>query len=330
MSKLFRLGLLSFSLALAGSPLAASSYLFYLEAQGVAGYSSAAQKAVFYSLSPKEAMQKPSLGFDYVQRFSDEYGDTGVLSLQVRLTVNAQGGTTLEPQVYNGFLKLKLGFVDLWAGHNRPRFGLSADLDNHALLLQGLSMRGFGFDRDWGVGLERDLAWGQAGLSLTSGSGMPFYLKGNYFLAGRVSWGVLARHNLSLGFSAGLGKLLDVMGFTLLSETPRPFAAVGFDFTRLWNNLESRVEVMAGRMAGQPAYALFWRVGIGFLEENRLKLEVQPMVIRKEGQTRALLAAGVSFPAAEDWTLRGMVHYDRESRDTLFVLQVYFYKGVRF
>jgi hypothetical protein len=244
--------------------------------------------------------------------------------------VNAQGGPILEPQIYNGFLKLKLGIVDLWVGHNRPRFGLAADFDNHALLLQGLSMRGFGFDRDWGAGLERDLAWGQAGLSLTSGSGMPFYLKGNYFLAGRVSWGILARHNLSLGFSAGWGRILEVMGTRLMSDTPRPFAAAGLDFTRQWNNLESRLEVLAGRMAGQPASALFWRLGVGFLEENRLKLEVQPLVFRKEGQTRTLLSAGVSFVAAEDWTLRGMIQYDRESRDTLFVVQAYFYKGIRF
>ncbi|MGB9005203.1 MAG: hypothetical protein WCB96_05725 [Candidatus Aminicenantales bacterium] len=328
MSKTLRLGFLL--LALAASPLAASSYLFYLEAQGLAGYSSATHKAVFYSSSPEEAMQKPSLGFDYVQRFSDEYGDTGVLSLQFRLTANIEGGPTLEPQVYNGFLKLKLGLLDLWAGHNRPRFGLSADMDNHGLLLQALSMNGFGFDRDWGVGLEKDLAWGQAGLSLTSGSGMALYLKGNYFMAARVSLGILARDNLSLGFSAGFGKLLDVMGINLLSERPRPLAAAGVDFTRFWNNLESRLEFMAGRLAGQPAYALFWRVGAGFLEENRLKLEVQPIVFRKEGLTRVLLSAGASFPIAEDWTLRGMVQYDRESKEVLFVLQVYFYKGLRF
>jgi hypothetical protein len=327
-SKTLRLGFLL--LALAASPLAASSYLFYLEAQGLAGYSSATHKAVFYSSSPEEAMQKPSLGFDYVQRFSDEYGDRGVLSLQFRLTANIEGGPTLEAQVYNGFLKLKLGLLDLWAGHNRPRFGLSAGIDNHGLLLQALSMNGFGFDRDWGVGLEKDLAWGQAGLSLTSGSGMALYLKGNYFMAARVSWGILARDNLSLGFSAGFGKLLEVMGINLLSETPRPFAAAGVDFTRFWNNLESRLEVMAGRLAGQPAYALFWRVGAGFLAENRLKLEVQPIVFRKEGLTRVLLSAGASFLVAEDWTLRGMVQYDRESKEVLFVLQVYFYKGLRF
>jgi len=330
MSKPFRLGALGLFLTLAGLPLAASNYLFYLEAQGVAGYAAAASKAVFYSQSPEEAMQKPSLGFDYVQRFSGEYGDKAVLAVQFRLALRPEPSPALEPQVYNAFFKLKLGFLDFWAGHNRPRFGLAADLDSHGLLLQPLSMWGFGFDRDWGVGWERDLAWGQAGMSLTSGSGMPLYLKGNYFLAARISWGVLARANWSLGIFAGWGKLLEVMGFTLMSETPRPFAAVGADFTRLWNNLESRVEVMAGRLAGRPAYALFWRLGAGLLEESRLKLEFQPMLFSKEGQARMLVSAGISYAAAADWTLRGMVQYDRESKETLFVLQAYFYRGVRF
>jgi len=330
MSKRFRLGVLGLLLTLAGSPLAASNHLFYLEAQGVAGYSASASKTIFYSQSPEEAMQKPSLGFDYVQRFSGEYGDWAVLAVQFRLAINAGPKPTLEPQVYNAFLRLKLGFVALWAGHNRPRFGLAADLDSHSLLLQPLPMNGFGFDRDWGLGLERDFSWGQGGLSLTSGSGMPLHLKGNYFIAGRITRGVLARDNLSLGFSVGWGRILEVMGTHLMSDTPRPFAAAGLDFTRLWNNLESRLEVLAGKMAGQPAYALFWRAGVGFFEENRLKIEIQPVVLRKEGRTQVLLSAGVSFLAGADWTLRGMVHFNRETGDRLYVFQVYYYKGIRF
>jgi hypothetical protein len=67
--------------------ISAQSSLFYLEAQGIAGYSSSRDKWIFYSLHPEEAMQKPSLGFDYLQHFSRETGDFAVLAVQARLAL---------------------------------------------------------------------------------------------------------------------------------------------------------------------------------------------------------------------------------------------------
>ncbi|MGD0784131.1 MAG: hypothetical protein ABSA30_14880, partial [Candidatus Aminicenantales bacterium] len=69
--------------------LRAQSYLFYLELQGIGGYSTAAGKVIYYSQEPLEAMQKPGLGFDYVQRFSGGSGDFAVLAVQGRLAWNA-------------------------------------------------------------------------------------------------------------------------------------------------------------------------------------------------------------------------------------------------
>jgi hypothetical protein len=126
----------------------AKSYLFYLEAQGVAGYSSALKKGILYSLSQEDAMQKPSLGFDYIQRISGETRDYGALALQVRLAYNNEGSKKIELQVYNAYLRYKAGFSDLWIGHNRPAMGLSSTLDSHGLLLPTLAMTGFGFDRE--------------------------------------------------------------------------------------------------------------------------------------------------------------------------------------
>jgi len=168
----------------AALPLKAQSYLFYLELQGVGGYSTAAKKLVYYSQEQLEVMQKPSLGFDYIQRFSGESGDFAILAVQGRLAWNAAEGKTLEPQLYNAYLKFKLKPFDLWIGHERPSFGLASVLDSHGLLLQPLDMRGYGFDRDWGVGAQRDYRWGSAAASLTAGSGMPLYFKGNYLAAG--------------------------------------------------------------------------------------------------------------------------------------------------
>ncbi|MBM3312951.1 MAG: hypothetical protein FJY80_15760, partial [Candidatus Aminicenantes bacterium] len=208
MSRIFRIVLTTLLAASAALPVLGSGTLFFLEAQAVAGFSSAAGKTVFFSHHRDEAMQKPSLGFDYVRRFSDASGDRAVLAVQFRLAANEGGGPALEPQLYNAYLKLKVGPAGLWFGHNRPRFGLAADLDSHALLLQPLSMSGFGFDRDWGAGAERDFSWGRAGVSLTTGSGMPLAVGKSYFLAARMSLGVPERDNVSLGLSAGGGRVL--------------------------------------------------------------------------------------------------------------------------
>lgn len=317
---------------LAAPTLRASGYLFYFELQGVAGYSSAAKKTVFSSMSDMEAMQKPSLGFDYVQRFSGATGDIAVLAIQGRLALNAAEDSErrVEPQLYNAYLKIKAGFADIWVGHNRPKFGLAAFYDTHGHLLQPLSMRGYGFDRDWGLGVERDFAWGNAGASITTGSGMPLALHGNYFASTRVSLGVLERDNTSVGFSAGHGRLLDVMGMNVMSTMTTAFTMAGVDFSLLSNAWDHRAEFYAGSRGGRGEIAALWRIGRGFLEENRLRLEIQPAVIRAAGETHTQLGAGVAFLPHPDWTLRVLIARDGETRDTRVIFQAYYYKGIRF
>jgi len=321
-----------FLMALAALPILAfsSSFLFFLEVQGIAGWSSAAKKAVFYSMDQMEAMQKPSLGFDYVQRLSGAKGDWAVLAVQARLAVNAEGEKTLEPQLYNAYLKFKTRSVDIWIGHNRPKFGLSSYLDNHAQLLQPLSMNGFGFDRDWGIGLEHDFAGGNAGFSLTTGSGMPLLFKGNFLLAGRYSKGVLDQDNYTVGLSALFGKVLDVMGYHLLAEAPVQLALAGIDITWRRDNLEHRIEFMAGDRDKYGAFLLFWRTGLSLLEEGRLKIEAQPVFLIASQKTRIQFSVGATYLASADWTLRAMVTYDQEKKDSRIVFQVYYYKGIRF
>jgi hypothetical protein len=304
----------------------AGSYLLYLEAQAVGGYSWREDRAIFYSLSQEEAMQKPSLGFDYLQRFSTEAGDFGALAIQGRLAVNATGKSTLEPQFYNGYFKYKAGFADLWAGHNRPALGLSSYFDSHGLLLPTLAMLGFGFDRDWGVGLYRDLAWGNAGLSFTAGSGMPIHLKGNSLLSGRISRGILSQDNYNLGLSAAYGEVLETMGYHLLDPDPSELILGGLDFAYLWENLENRCEVLLGKRRGKATHALFWRAGINLWEEGRLRLEIQPIYWKIGGEWNYQLYGGISFQATADLALRASVRYDRQTNDQRLVFQVYYYK----
>ena len=90
----------------------AADHLLYFEAQGIIGYSSEINRAIFYSMNPDAVMQKPSLGFDYIQRFSGESGDVATFFLQGRLalTVDAENDNSvkLEPQIYNAYLRARM------------------------------------------------------------------------------------------------------------------------------------------------------------------------------------------------------------------------------
>jgi hypothetical protein len=314
--------------ALAAAGLRAQSTLFYLELQAVGAYSTASRAFELFSLMPEDVMQKPSLGFDFVKRFSGRSRDIGVLAVQARLAYDEEGDHPLQPQLYNAYFRLKAGFADIWAGHSRPALGLSYALDNHSLLLPAPAMLGYGFDRDWGVGLERDFSWGSAAASLTAGSGMPLYFKGNFLAAARVFKGVLARDNYSLGLSAAHGHILDTMGYALNDPEPFVWSAVSLDASYMWRNLENRAEVLLGRRDGAGMFLLFWRSGLALLEEARLKVEIQPALMRRAGAWDYSLGSGLTFLLNADLAGRFMVLYDHDRRDARFVVQLYYYKRV--
>jgi hypothetical protein len=304
----------------------AQGSLFYLEAQAVAGYSSASRDAIFYSMSQEDAMQKPSVGFDWLQRLSSESRDFGVLGLQARLAYNHEPDRELQLQLYNAWFRYKAGFANLWIGHDRPAFGLSSYFDTHGLLLPTLAMMGYGFDRDWGVGFSRDFTWGGLAGSLTTGSGMPLYFKGNHLASARVSKGVLEQQNYNLGFSAAYGDILETMGYELMSDEPVSFRMAALDLTYLWTRYESRLELVAEERMDDLVRALFWRFTINLLDENRLKLEAQPIVLTAEGELSISPSAGASYQATADLALRAMYQYADAHEDNRIVFQVYYYR----
>lgn len=301
--------------------LRAQSTLFFLELQAVGGYSTATDDFGLFSFMPDDTMQKPGLGFDLVQRFSAKTRDIGLLAVQARLAYDQEGQHKLEPQLYNAYLRFKPKFANIWIGHNRPAMGLASVLDNHALLLPDPTMFGSGFDRDWGVGLDRDFAWGGVAASLTAGSGMPLHLKGNYLAAARIFKGVLARDNYSFGLSASQGRILETM-----APDPLSWSAAGLDASYLWRNIENRAEVLFGRRAGAGMVLFFWRAGLALLEESRLKIEVQPVVMKTLGEWDYSLGSGLTYLLNADLAGRFMALYDHGRRDVRFVVQLYFYK----
>lgn len=300
--------------------------LIYAEAQALNGYSSAEDKAVYASKDARDVMQKPSLGFDLLHRFTSETGDLGAFALQARIAYDTQDDEKdAELQLYNAYFKYKAGFSDLWIGHNRPALGLSSYFDSHGLLLETIAMNGFGYDRDWGVGAYRDFEWGNAALSITTGSGMPLYFKGNYLASFRISRGVLVQDNYNTGISMAYGKSLETMGYNLMMDEPKETTLVGADGTWLWDNFETRVEIMGGRNREEDAKALFLRFGIHLLEEGRLALEIQPMYVKIGNVENTILSAGPAYQLTAEMTLRAMYQYDDERDDHRMIFQLYWY-----
>jgi len=310
------------------NPARAQSQLFYLEAQAVGGYSKTLDRGILYSMTQEDAMQKPSVGFDWIRRLSGETRDFGSVGLQVRLAYNHEPESKLELQVYNAYLRYKANFANLWAGHDRPAFGLSSYLDSHSLLLPTLAMMGYGFDRDWGAGVARDFGWGGVTASLTTGSGMPLYFRGNYLASARLSRGVLERDSWNLGLSAASGEMLETIGYELISDDPFEFHMGAMDGAWLWRRFESRVEIMAGRKMEHDSYAACLRLGMNLLAENRLKIEAQPVLMKMGEESSFSMHAGVSYQLTADLALRSLYRYDDENRDHTFIAQVYYYKRV--
>ncbi|MHB8772358.1 MAG: hypothetical protein ACYC7J_15295 [Syntrophales bacterium] len=323
-------------LALAGA--AQADYLLFFEAQGVAGYSSEVRRPIYYSQNPDAEMQKPSVGFDYLQRISGEAGDVATIALQGRLALTEDNppGTdygsrdnrhtyTLEPQIYNAFVKVKTPLSYLWVGHNRPAFGLSSYFDSHGQILRTLAIQGFGYDRDWGAGLYRDFAWGDVSASATTGTGMPVHFKGNYMTAARVSYGVQSRDNYNLGFSLGYGNTLDTMGYRLRDPEPRLMRLAGVDLTVLRDNLEHRFDLYAGRWLDQDTLAMSYRFGINLDQEGRFKIEAQPSYWKFGEEYDYEAALCFSSLLTADLTLRLAYTYGHNKDDHRFLLQLYYY-----
>ncbi len=272
-----------------------------------------------------DPMQKPSIGLDYIQRLTSDNGDWGMVALQARLAYDEKD--PVQPQLYNAYLKGKFPGVDVWVGHDRPAFGLSSFLDTHGTLLQTLDMEGLGFDRDWGAGLYSTYADGDMAFSLTTGSGMPLIAEGNYLADARFSLGVLERDNFSAGLSLSKGSLLDIMGYQRMSGTLIRQELAGLDASFNWLNYEFKAEAVGGDKDGLFTSGLLFRAGVNLLEENKLKLEVQPLFLANQGQADDLkLYSGITWVVTDDLTFRVVDVYDTQGNFNNIVAQLYLYR----
>ncbi|MDI6740120.1 MAG: hypothetical protein QME74_07130 [Candidatus Edwardsbacteria bacterium] len=333
--------LIAMALLIAGYAQA-SDRLLYAEAQVVASYSSFGHphpdylnEFGWYSMDQMDVMQKPSLGFDLVQRLSTETGDWGMFAVQARFAYDKTHNGYVEPQLYNAYLKVKPGFGDVWFGHNKPAFGLASYLDNHGTLLQPLSMYGYGFDRDWGMGYYRDFESGNLAFSATLGSGMPIYANGNYLFSGRISKGDLNQQNYNIGLSASYGRIMESMGYDMfdVAEIPVEQTMLGIDGSLFVGRWENRAELLWHRKADLRSAepfpvlpgVLFHRITINLLSENRLKYEWQN-IWRFGAGGEISTELGISYQLTPDFFIRTTAGLYDEQLKT--VAQLYWYHKI--
>jgi hypothetical protein len=116
-----------------------------------------------------------------------------------------------------------------------------------------------------------------------------------------------------------------MMGYEKMMPDPTRVFLAGADVSFFWNNLENRLEAMAGEKMDEDNVAVLWRIGVNFLDEDRLKLEAQPVYRSIGDDWRYEISAAISYKWTADMTLRTMYTHDGDTNDDRVVFQVYWY-----
>lgn len=154
-----------------------------------------------YDYNTEESAQVYSLGLDYQQVFTNEYGDTGELLLQLYL--NRIDNLNPHPPFYDSdtdwqltcrictytYKGFGLGKPRLKLGHIELPFGLENVIGTNGNLLDYNHGRNLGMKADWGLGLQHETRFNRWEVSATTASGQELDpVKGNYALSGRAGF----------------------------------------------------------------------------------------------------------------------------------------------
>jgi hypothetical protein len=120
------------------------------------------------------------------------------------------------------------------------------------------------------------------------------------------------------------GKIPDTMGYEIM-EMRKDVLIGGVDIAFNYNNIEQKAEVNYGVKAEKQALGVFYRIGLGLLDENRLKLEAQYAYTDKEGVENHAPGGGVTFRLTPDLTLRAMYEWNSKPDEHRVVAQLYSY-----
>jgi len=305
----------------------ASSYLLFLEGQTVAGYSDLYEEMIYYSHGELHPMQKPSIGFDYIQRLSATTRDWGMLALQARVNYNHNVSDELEVFLFNAYFKYKTSGANFWIGHNKPALGLNSYLDNHVSLLSDFTMNGFNYDRDWGFGMERDADNYNLSLSVTTASGMKLSAEGSYLISTRIGFGDFRSDNYTIGLSANHGEILETMGYHIMHDSRKHEQTMwGFDTSYKFLNYELKTDYLMGEFLDKKTWSALGRISVYLLEEERMSFEPQILFSERLDNTQKSYSLSLNYRILSTLTARALYNYDESTSESKYVIQFYYLK----
>ena len=283
---------------------------------------------------------KNSVGFEYFKVFSDDYGDTFKLNLQVRFVYDSRFDSeeAFGIEVHNAWLEYKLGLgKTLRIGHFDPAFGLEPVLDTHGTMLQTLAFDNIGYKKDWGVGYRT--FWGDWDIETAAqlGSGMGIRQKdNNYLLSSRLS--SVTESGWEYGFSFLHGQTLRAkQSWTI------PVAELVSDESVRRNRAGVDVQCPLGpfRFLGEFAYGEDDGTAVGGamarleydLPENpntTIKFQASGWTHEWDDtdELNLTLAPVLEHRLNADWTFRaGYFHdlYNRDKNDKVILFQLYYF-----
>lgn len=196
---------------------------------------------------------KNAAGVEYFRKFSNDFGDTWTMDLQVRLGYDtlADDGNTWGVEVHNAWLERKLGLGEsIRFGHFDPAFGLEPALDTHGSLLQTLAHANIGYKKDWGIGYRRMVGDYDLETALQIGSGMGLrWRDGSYLFSTRLSR--TTSNDLEYGISFLQGRTLNSRESWTI---PQPELLSGKSITKTRIGIDAQVPFRAFRLFGEAAF----------------------------------------------------------------------------
>jgi len=158
---------------------------------------------------------------------------------------------------------------------------------------------------------------------------MPFIIHENYLMSGRLSYGVLNSDGYSAGISGAYGAVIDTMGNHVFSDEPIRYSLASADISYLFTSIENRAELIWLRKDSVDMIGLFYRLTVSFLEENRLRADLQSMITKvEENAVQTRYEAGLSYQATESLWIRSQYAYDEAMNDSVLTMQLYWYTGL--
>jgi len=334
-----RLNILLFlSIAVALVPASGDSLFLYSELNGIVGYCDD-----IGWIGEKGKALKNSVGFEFFQKYSGEFGDFLTANLQARISYDTSHGSNEDwaLEIHNAWVEYKLGLgKDLRAGHFSPAFGLEPSMDTHGTLFQTLAGTDIGYKKDWGIGYRGAAGIFDYEVAGQLGTGMGIERRDNSYLAsGRI--GPPPGGDVQYGVSLLYGEVLPGDDFRII---PRPRAS---------GEMVQKQRIGADARWLLGPFLFMWEGSFGkndsddvlgtLIEADYTVPAVQSLTLKGQGRywsddpgnpDRVSLSVGLglSYRANDAVTLRSAVFHDVEKsadgEDTRIFIQFYYFGKV--